>query len=156
MAEWSGLPGQKDLDHGEFRHHFQNEQGAGQSGKSLAWFKFVILLTSPKTHFGFVNTSGPLFPIQTSRQIRMYGLKSTIDSIAISNRRERVMFEAWFLQVNFNCQKDCLTSCHAMFSLLEFNKQQPGKGSGRLIRIGSVSVEYPAWHKQSGIMPVAI
>ncbi|MCY3726371.1 MAG: hypothetical protein OXF95_07030 [Rhodobacteraceae bacterium] len=59
------------------------------------------------------------------------------------------MFEAWFLLETVDIAGtywlDHLTGCHAISSSLsEFGKQQPWKGSGRLIRIGNACGKYPA------------
>ena len=69
MGEWSGMWGRKGLDHSEFRHPFLMEQGSDQPRESVAWFRFIE--PGGTIHFGFGDTSGPTFPIQTSRQIQM-------------------------------------------------------------------------------------
>ncbi|MCY3727057.1 MAG: hypothetical protein OXF95_10510 [Rhodobacteraceae bacterium] len=45
-------------------------------------------------------------------------MKSTTNSIAVSGRRERAVFEAWFQQetvgIAGSSGLDCLTGCHAI------------------------------------------
>ena len=70
------------------------------------------------------------------------------------------MFEAWFQQETVDIAGssglDCLIGCNAISSFLsEFSKQQPGKGSGRLIQVGNASGKHPASHERPGIMTVA-
>jgi len=71
-------------------------------------------------------------------------LKSTTNSIAVSGRWERAVFEEWFLQETVDIAGDygldCLTGCYVISSSRsEFSTQQSGKGPGGLIQVGNAS-----------------
>ncbi len=86
-------------------------------------------------HSGFGCTSGPPFPIQANRQIRMMRIEIHHGSPGCFKQRGKGNVRSMVLQENDEIAGssglDCLIGCHAIpSSLSEFDKQQPGKNLG--------------------------
>ena len=127
------MSGQEGIGHGEFRHHFMMAQGSNQSGESLACFRFIE--SGGMIHSGFGNTSGPPFPIQANRQIRMIRIEIHHQFNCCFRQKGmgnvRGMASAGNPDGARSSGLDCLTGCHAISSSLsEFRTQQPGKDLG--------------------------